>query len=111
MEEAPSISIRRSRTSYAPARARRPAMDKLTEREALNEAKRRLRAQLIDHHDASVRTLVHTSELADNHRVQLSRRAGWRMPPNTVKVDRTTQWGNPFGDYPTREAQVARFRA
>jgi hypothetical protein len=29
-------------------------------------------------------------------RVQLSRRAGWRMPPNTVKVDRTTKWGNPF---------------
>ncbi len=29
-------------------------------------------------------------------RIQLSRRKGWRMPPNTVKVDRTTQWGNPF---------------
>lgn len=29
-------------------------------------------------------------------RVQLSRRKGWRMPPNTVKVDRTTRWGNPF---------------
>lgn len=29
-------------------------------------------------------------------RVQLSRRKGWRMPPNTVKVDRTTKWGNPF---------------
>jgi len=29
-------------------------------------------------------------------RVQLSRRKGWRMPPNTVKVDRTTMWGNPF---------------
>ncbi|MDE2096895.1 MAG: DUF4326 domain-containing protein [Patescibacteria group bacterium] len=27
-------------------------------------------------------------------RVQLSRRKGWRMPPNTVKVDRTTMWGN-----------------
>jgi hypothetical protein len=45
------------------------------------------------------------------HRVQLSRRKGWRMPPNTVKVDRTTKWGNPFADYPTREAQAARFRA
>jgi hypothetical protein len=21
---------------------------------------------------------------------------GWRMPPNTVKVDRSTRWGNPF---------------
>lgn len=29
-------------------------------------------------------------------RVQLSRQKGWRMPPNTVKVDRTTDWGNPF---------------
>lgn len=29
-------------------------------------------------------------------RVQLSRKRGWRMPPNTLKVDRTTKWGNPF---------------
>ena len=29
-------------------------------------------------------------------RVQLSRAKGWRMPPNTVKVDRSTRWGNPF---------------
>ena len=29
-------------------------------------------------------------------RIQLSRQKGWRMPPNTVKVDRTTPWGNPF---------------
>lgn len=29
-------------------------------------------------------------------RVQLSRAAGWRMPANTVKVDRTTCWGNPY---------------
>jgi len=29
-------------------------------------------------------------------RVQLRRTKGWRMPENTVKVDRTTQWGNPF---------------
>jgi Domain of unknown function (DUF4326) len=29
-------------------------------------------------------------------RVQLSRKRGWRMPPNTIKVDRSTQWGNPF---------------
>jgi hypothetical protein len=28
------------------------------------------------------------------HRVQLRRTKGWRMPPNTVKVDRTTMWGN-----------------
>lgn len=29
-------------------------------------------------------------------RIQLKRTKGWRMPPNTVKVDRTTKWGNPF---------------
>lgn len=29
-------------------------------------------------------------------RVQLSRRKGWRMPENTMKVDRSTKWGNPF---------------
>jgi hypothetical protein len=29
-------------------------------------------------------------------RIQLRRSKGWRMPANTVKVDRTTPWGNPF---------------
>ena len=29
-------------------------------------------------------------------RVQLRRTRGWRMPANTVKVDRTTRFGNPF---------------
>lgn len=29
-------------------------------------------------------------------RVQLSRRLGWRMPENTVKVDRSTKFGNPY---------------
>ena len=29
-------------------------------------------------------------------RVQLKRSAGWKMPANTLKVDRTTRWGNPF---------------
>ena len=29
-------------------------------------------------------------------RVQLKRTKGWRIPPNTIKVDRTTKWGNPF---------------
>lgn len=29
-------------------------------------------------------------------RIQLRRTKGWRMPPNTVKVDRTTKWGNPW---------------
>lgn len=35
--------------------------------------------------------------MAENpKRVQLKRTKGWRMPPNTVKVDRSTRWGNPF---------------
>lgn len=29
-------------------------------------------------------------------RIQLSRKKGWKMPSNTVKVDRSTKWGNPF---------------
>jgi hypothetical protein len=29
-------------------------------------------------------------------RIQLRRSKGWRMPANTVKVDRTTLFGNPF---------------
>lgn len=29
-------------------------------------------------------------------RVQLKRTKGWRIPPNTVIVDRRTKWGNPF---------------
>ena len=33
---------------------------------------------------------------AEPHRVQLSRSKGWRMPENTVKVDRTTRYGNDF---------------
>lgn len=27
-------------------------------------------------------------------RIQLSRRKGWRLPPNTVSVARPTEWGN-----------------
>ena len=29
-------------------------------------------------------------------RIQLRRTKGWKMPENTVKVDRTTAFGNPF---------------
>ena len=29
-------------------------------------------------------------------RIQLKRTKGWRMPPNTVRVDRATRFGNPF---------------
>jgi hypothetical protein len=48
-------------------------------------------------------------------RITLSRAKGWRMPENTVKVDRSTIWGNPFrvgeAHYPTASIAVARFRA
>jgi len=45
-------------------------------------------------------------------RIHLSRKKGWRMPPNTVKVDRSTKWGNPFivGIHGTREYCVKLFR-
>lgn len=33
-------------------------------------------------------------------RIQLSRAKGWRLPPNTVKVDRTSRWGNPYVTMP-----------
>ena len=29
-------------------------------------------------------------------RILLKRSKGWRMPADTLKVDRTTRWGNPF---------------
>ncbi|RDC59810.1 hypothetical protein HME9302_00031 [Alteripontixanthobacter maritimus] len=29
-------------------------------------------------------------------RVQLSRKKGWRLPPNTASVARPHKWGNPF---------------
>jgi hypothetical protein len=47
-------------------------------------------------------------------RIQLRRTKGWRMPPNTVKVDRSTKWGNPWRVVPglleAAEA-VRRFRS
>lgn len=43
-------------------------------------------------------------------RVQLSRAKGWKMPPNTVKVDRSTLWGNVYR-YPDDPARaVNRYR-
>lgn len=45
-------------------------------------------------------------------RIQLSRHKGWRLPSNTVKVDRTTRFGNPFkvlpGDNGTWEVTEGR---
>jgi len=44
-------------------------------------------------------------------RVQRRRAKGWKMPPNTVCVDRSTKWGNPFmvGRHGTREDCVRLF--
>lgn len=35
-------------------------------------------------------------EIATPRRIQLSRAKGWKMPENTVKVDRSTRYGNPY---------------
>lgn len=45
-------------------------------------------------------------------RVRLSRQKGWRMPPNTVKVDRTTRYGNSFimATEAHRDMAIASFR-
>ena len=40
-------------------------------------------------------------------RIQLRRAKGWRMPPDTVKVDRSTKWGNPFVVKPGRTRDYA----
>jgi hypothetical protein len=37
-------------------------------------------------------------------RIQLSRAKGWKMPENTVKVDRTTVFGNPWTVAGAKEA-------
>lgn len=39
--------------------------------------------------------------------VQLSRKKGWRMPENTVKVSRPGKWGNPFLVGPDRTQRQA----
>ncbi|MGC4075082.1 MAG: DUF4326 domain-containing protein [Nibricoccus sp.] len=45
-------------------------------------------------------------------RVQLSRKKGWRIPPDTKVVSRPTRWGNPFpaADAAQRAKAVARYR-
>jgi hypothetical protein len=45
------------------------------------------------------------------HRVRRRRVKGWRKPPNTIIVDRTSRWGNPFkvDDYGRNEA-IRRYR-
>lgn len=54
---------------------------------------------------------IPTEPSAEPRRIQLSRAKGWRMPENTVKVDRSTPWGNPciVGTHGTREECVRWF--
>ncbi len=40
-------------------------------------------------------------------RVQRRRAKGWKMPTNTVCVDRSTKWGNPFKVGPGRAQDYA----
>jgi hypothetical protein len=40
-------------------------------------------------------------------RIQLKRSKGWRMPPDTVKVDRSTIFGNPFKTDTREPAEAA----
>jgi len=46
-------------------------------------------------------------------RIQLSRKKGWRLPPDTVVVSRPSKWGNPFvvQNATSRADAVAAFRA
>jgi hypothetical protein len=48
-------------------------------------------------------------------RIQRKRAKGWKMPENTVCVDRSTKWGNPWrvGEphYPDAAAATLRFRS
>lgn len=57
--------------------------------------------------DANPRSLLHPLV-----RHSLSRKAGWRMPANTVKVSRPGKWGNPFlvGPDRTQGEAVGAFR-
>ena len=44
---------------------------------------------------------VMENEMTKTRRIQLSRKAGFKLPPNTVSVARPHKWGNPFkiGEY------------
>jgi hypothetical protein len=45
-------------------------------------------------------------------RIQRSRKKGWRKPPNTVIVDRSSKWGNPYevGIDGTREECIEKYK-
>ena len=56
----------------------------------------------------SLDTRPDEAPVTEPRRVQLSRAKGWRMPPNTAKVDRTTKWGNPFivGEHHNKDGRI-----
>ena len=47
------------------------------------------------------------TESGHPRRIQLSRKKGWRLPPNTVVVSKPTRWGNPFKVTPDRSRRLA----
>lgn len=51
---------------------------------------------MTDHIGEATKKVIDLDALEKPRRVQLSRAKGWRMPENTVKVDRTTRFGNPW---------------
>ena len=63
-------------------------------------------------HNSAMEDLMKGPRTVRPRRVQLRRTRGWRMPANTVKVDRTTRFGNPFSiEGYGRERAVALHRA
>lgn len=46
----------------------------------------------------------HQEIFSTPRRIHLRRVKGWRIPPNTVKVDRSTKWGNPWKVEPSTGA-------
>lgn len=45
-------------------------------------------------------------------RIQVQRKKGWKMPPNTVLVGRPSRWGNPFSaEKYGRDGAVAKSRS
>ena len=63
-------------------------------------------------HNSAMEDLMKGPRSVRPRRVQLRRTRGWRMPAKTVKVDRTTRFGNPFSiEGYGRERAVALHRA
>lgn len=50
----------------------------------------------MNHHLTEAEIIQLRTELEHPKRVQLSRKKGWRLPPNTMSVARPGKWGNPF---------------